>query len=149
MNNYSQNWLLELINLYHLSIISATEPKAQVYYCDHLLSVVCPSVRHQLSLCQWFTFLTSSPIPLDRFWSNLVGMKCSWSLSNVIVLSLAISTQRWHPEVDLRLAKLECREVQETHCTCTFTDGTQVHDLWHFWASRLCSYFIMILKRYG
>ena len=26
-------------------IFSAPEPKAQVHYCDHALSVVCPSVR--------------------------------------------------------------------------------------------------------
>ena len=40
--------LLQLIQVLtlgsNLLIFSAPEPKAQVHYCDHALSVVCPSV---------------------------------------------------------------------------------------------------------
>ena len=43
-------------------------------------SYVRPSVWRTL-----FTFSTSSPEPLHRFWWNLVGMKYSWSLTRVVV----------------------------------------------------------------
>ena len=63
-------------------VIRAQEPKAPVTYCDLLtrcpVSVVCPSVRQ-------FTFSTSSPEPLDRFWWNLVWRKYSRSLTSVVV----------------------------------------------------------------
>ena len=37
------------------------------------------------SVRKLFTFSTSSPKPLDKFWWNLVGMKYSWSLTSVVV----------------------------------------------------------------
>ena len=46
-------------------------------------SVVCLSVRP--SSVRQFTFSTSSPEPLDRFWWNLVWMKYSRSLTSVVV----------------------------------------------------------------
>ena len=55
------------------------EPKASVTYCDHASSIR-PSVR-------LFTFSTSFPELLGRFWWNLVGMKYSWSLASVVVFS--------------------------------------------------------------
>ena len=58
--------------------ISSPEPKARVSYCHSAPSVVRPSVR------KLFIFSTS-PEPLDGFWWNLVGMKYSWSLTNVVV----------------------------------------------------------------
>ena len=52
---------------------SAPEPNAQVYYCDHTLSVVRPSVvRRSL-----FTFLTSPLNPLNGNQLNLTGSKIS------------------------------------------------------------------------
>ena len=50
-------------------IFRAQEPKAPVTYCDHALSGVRrPSVVRCPSSVRLFTFLTSSPEPLDRFW---------------------------------------------------------------------------------
>ena len=52
----------------------------------HRPSSVRLSVRRPASVVRkLFTFATSSPEPLDGFWWNLVGMKCSWSLTSVVV----------------------------------------------------------------
>ena len=47
-----KNWVEDACNLYalpvkfrHSRVFSAPEPKAQVHYCDHALSVVRPSVN--------------------------------------------------------------------------------------------------------
>ena len=75
-------------------IFRAQEPKAPVTYCDHALSgvrrpssVVCrpSSVVCRLSSVRQFTFSTSSPEPLERFWWNLVWMKYSRFLTSVVV----------------------------------------------------------------
>ena len=60
-----------------ISLFSSPEPKARVSYCH--------SRRRRPSVRKLFTFSTSSPEPLDRFWWNLVGMKYSWSLTSVVV----------------------------------------------------------------
>ena len=66
-----------------ITVFRAQESKAPVTYCDHALSGVCrPSVRPSV---RQFTFSTSSPEPLDRFWWNLVWMKYSRSLISVVV----------------------------------------------------------------
>ena len=53
-------------------VFSSPELKAQVSFSDRFLSVVrlsvvCLSVVCRLSVCKLFTFLTSSPEPLDQF----------------------------------------------------------------------------------
>ena len=82
--------------LYYLSwvISSATELNDRVHYFDLALSgqsFICLSVPCQ-SVCpsvfsQKVAFLASSPEHFvhDGFWSNLVGMKNSWSLISVNV----------------------------------------------------------------
>ena len=55
---------------------SAPEPKAQVHYCDHTLSVVRPSLT--------FTFLTSPLKPLNRIQRNLTGSKISMSSTKFV-----------------------------------------------------------------
>ena len=71
------------LDLFLLWFFRAQEPKAPVTYCDHALSVVCPSSVHPS--VRLFTFSTSSPEPLDGFWWNLVWMKYSRSLTSVVV----------------------------------------------------------------
>ena len=51
-----------------LLFFSSPELKAQVSFSDHLSSV-CLSVRP--SVCQLFTFSSSSPEPLSQFQRNL------------------------------------------------------------------------------
>ena len=84
-------WFDSLIYLSGLPrnvFITSSEPKAQVSYCHSApsvhLSVVVVLRRRPVSV-NIFTFSTSSPELLDGFWSNLVGMKYSWSLTSVVV----------------------------------------------------------------
>ena len=78
--------------------ISAPEPKAQVHYCDHTLSVVRrpsvvrPSVRPSLT----FTFLTSPLKPLNRVQRNLTGSKISASSTKFVFFG-PIRKTRWPP----------------------------------------------------
>ena len=79
----------------HISslIFSAPEPKAQVHYCDHTLSVVRLSVvRPSLT----FTFLTSPLKPLNRIQRNLTGSKISTSSTKFVFFGL-IGKTRWPP----------------------------------------------------
>ena len=71
----------------NLLLFSSPELKGRVSYCHSAPSVIRPSVRPSSSSVwrKLFTFSTSSPEPLDRFWWNLVGMKYSWSLTSVVV----------------------------------------------------------------
>ena len=69
--------------LIKIFIFRAQELKAPVTYCDHALSVVRRVVC--MSSIRQFTFSTSSPEPLDRFWWNLVWMKYWRSLTSVVV----------------------------------------------------------------
>ena len=94
--------LVEIADLQKYCIFSKYDHKKLFYFLAHLsrrlewaiviahrpssvrLSVRPSSVRPSI----WrklFTFSTSSPEPLDRFWWNLVCMKYSWSLTSVVV----------------------------------------------------------------
>ena len=74
-------------------LFSAPEPKAQVHYCDHTLSVVRPSVvRPSLT----FTFLTSPLKPLNRIQRNLTGSKISTSSTKFVFFG-PIGKTRWPP----------------------------------------------------
>ena len=70
------------------SLFSAPEPKAQVHYCDHALSVVRPSLT--------FTFSTSSLKPLNGIQGNLTGSKISTSSTKFVFFGL-IGKTRWLP----------------------------------------------------
>ena len=60
---------------------SAPEPKAQVHYCDHALSVVRPSVRRLSLTFHIFDFFSK---PLNRIQRNLTGSKISTSSTNFV-----------------------------------------------------------------
>ena len=83
-----------------LVIFSAPDPKAQVHYCDHALSVVRPSVR--LSVClssvrrYLFTFSTSPLKPLNGIQRNLIGSKDSTSSTKFVFFG-PIGKTRWPP----------------------------------------------------
>ena len=73
---------------------SAPEPKAQVHYCDHALSVVRPSVRRP-SLT--FNILTSSLKLLSNgIQRNLIGSKISTSSTKFVFFG-PIRKTRWPP----------------------------------------------------
>ena len=73
--------------------VSAPEPKAQVHYCDHTLSIVRrPSVRPSLT----FTFSTSPLKPLNRIQRNLSASKISMSSTKFVFFRL-IGKTRWPP----------------------------------------------------
>ena len=74
-----------------VSVFSAPEPKAQVHYCDHALSVVRPSVVVKL-----FIFSTSSLKPLNGIQRNLTGSKI-WTSSTKFVFFGPIGKIRWPP----------------------------------------------------
>ena len=77
------------------NLFSAPEPKAQVHYCDHVLSVVrLSSVRRPSSLT--FTFSTSPLIPLNRIQGNLTGSKISKSSTKFVFFG-PIGKTRWPP----------------------------------------------------
>ena len=81
----------------HSYIFSAPEPKAQVHYCDHALSVVRPSVclsvrRPSLT----FTFSTSPLKPLNGIQRNLTRSKISTSSTEFVFFGLIRKT-RWPP----------------------------------------------------
>ena len=69
-------------------VFSAPEPKAQVHYCDHALSVV------RLSLT--FTFSTSSLKPLNGIQRNLTGSRISTSSTKFVFFG-PIGKTRWPP----------------------------------------------------
>ena len=71
-----------------MAIFSAPEPKAQVLYCDHTLSVVRPSLT--------FTFLTSPLKPLNRIQWKLTGSKISMSSTKFVFFG-PIGKTRWPP----------------------------------------------------
>ena len=80
---------------YQNTFISAPELKAQVHYCDHVLSVVPPSsVPRLLSLT--FTFLTSPLKPLNGIQWTLTGSKISMPSSKYVFFGL-IGKIRWPP----------------------------------------------------
>ena len=58
---------------YHMFFISSPEPKVQVRFADHNLSVVCLHCCH----CKLFKLSSSSPEPLGQFQPKL-GIKHSW-----------------------------------------------------------------------
>jgi hypothetical protein len=72
---FTKLWPLDLenfINYQFSALFSSPELKAQVSFSDRFLSVVRLSVCRLASVvCKLFTFLTSSPEPLDQFWPNL------------------------------------------------------------------------------
>ena len=68
-------------------VFSAPEPKAQVHYCDHALSVVS---------CLFFIFLTSPPKALNRIQRNLTGSKISTSSTRYVFFG-PIGKTRWLP----------------------------------------------------
>ena len=74
--------------IFNLVIFSAPEPKAQVHYCDHTLSVVRPSLT--------FTFSTSPLKPLNRIQRNLSASKISMSSTKFVFFRL-IGKTRWPP----------------------------------------------------
>ena len=60
------------------NVFGSLDQKARLSYCHSASIVRCQSVR---KLC----ISTSSPEPLNEFLWNLVGMKYSWSLTNVVI----------------------------------------------------------------
>ena len=76
------------ISVSQTSIFSAPEPKAQVHYCDHALSVVRrPSL---------FTLSTSPLKPLKEIQWNLTGSKISTSSTKFVFFG-PIGKTRWPP----------------------------------------------------
>ena len=71
-------------------IFSAPEPKAQVHYCDHALSVVRPSVVVN------FSHFRLPLKPLNGIQRNLTGSKISTS-STKFVFFRPIGKTRWLP----------------------------------------------------
>ena len=65
------HWYLVWLTL----IFSSPEPKAQVSFSDHNLSVVR---RRRCSCCKFFTFSSYSPEPLGKFQPNLVQSILGW-----------------------------------------------------------------------
>ena len=74
--------------MYISTFVSTPEPKAQVHYCDHALSVVRPSLL--------FTFSTSPLKRLNRIKQNLTGSKIS-TPSTKFVFFGPIGKTRWPP----------------------------------------------------
>ena len=72
-------------------VVSAPEPKAQVHYCDHALSVVRPS-----SLTLNFTISTSPLKPLNGIQRNLTGSKISTSSTKFVFFG-PIGKTKWPP----------------------------------------------------
>ena len=99
---WSQNSLLDfvanrgIVFYKHTLISSAPEPKAQVHYCDHALSVVHrPSVRLSIRR-ELFTFSTSPLKPLNGIQQNLTESKISMP-STKIVFFWPIGKTKWPP----------------------------------------------------
>ena len=96
--------IIPFLFLHHLllctsSFFSAPEPKAQVHYCDHALSVVRRPSVVRLSVVRpslTFTFSTSSLKPLNGIQQNLTGSKISMS-STKFVFFEPIGKTRWPP----------------------------------------------------
>ena len=83
----------QLRHNYTKDLFSAPEPKAQVHYCDHTLSVVRrPSVRPSFT----FTFSTTPLKPLNRIQRNLSASKISMSSTKFVFFRL-IGKTRWPP----------------------------------------------------
>ena len=84
--------------LHEPPVFSAPEPKAQVHYCDHTLSVVRrPSVRpSSVRPSLTFTFSTSPLKPLNRIQRNLSASKISMSSTKFVFFRL-IGKTRWPP----------------------------------------------------
>ena len=78
------------------TLFSAPEPKAQVHYCDHVLSVVRPSVCPSIVLRKLSTCSTSSLKPLNRIQRNLTGINISTSSSKFVFFG-PIGKTRWPP----------------------------------------------------
>ena len=80
-------------------IFSAPEPKAQVHYCDHALSVVRPS-SVCLSVRRWLFTISTSPLkPLNRIQQNLTRRKNSTSSTKFVFFG-QIGKTRWPPWSD-------------------------------------------------
>ena len=94
MNSYRSSSTFVKFDL----LFSAPEPKAQVHYCDHTLSVVRrPSVRpSSVRPSLTFTFSTSPLKPLNRIQRNLSASKISMSSTKFVFLRL-IGKTRWPP----------------------------------------------------
>ena len=67
------------------TIFSAPQPKAQVHYCDHALSVILPSVVHpSVHPSLTFTFSTSPLKRLNGIQQSLTGSKISTSSTKFV-----------------------------------------------------------------
>ena len=77
--------LTEMVGYNYFIIISSPDPKVQVNYCHHLVSVVC----------QLITFQASSK-PLGQLEPNLAGMFLGWSSTN-FVFFIPVGYSTWLP----------------------------------------------------
>ena len=81
---------------FNILIFSAPEPKAQVHYCDHALSVVRPSVVRPSSLTFHIFDFSSETTVLNRIWRNFTRSKISTSSTKFVFFG-PIGKTRWPP----------------------------------------------------
>ena len=96
------------------------------------------SVRPSSSVRKLSYFQLLLPEPLDGFWWNLVGMKYSWSLTSVVVLSVRSAQGRIQGEANIGGPLLQ--ETSSSDRKATGTNQMDRNDL-ESWGKKCC-YFL-------